>query len=195
MATTTLFVELIVIGAHGFIWLALLYMSLSGTPPSLSLDEVSSALIILPTLVICYVLGIILDGLYRYGFLYVEHVLRRKAIKRAFNREVQKEEIHNEWTPIRNYMIKSTGSERELYAYFRHRIRILRASAFNFLFSAIGLFLFCSLQESIEIKCSGILIAALVVLSVLSCIVWWRITRGWAILSCSHYKQELMKKN
>ena len=191
MATTTLFVELIVIGAQGLLWLGLAYTALSGIPPSLSLDKASAPLILFPMLAMCYVLGTILDGLYRYvGFRQIEHALRRKAVESILHKKVPRNSLYEEWALIRHHQIKSTGPEWGMYAYFRHRIRLLRASSINFLLTGLGLWFFCSRQESIKIPCSWFLIASLFVLAALSFVVWWRLTRGWTILSCRHYSQD-----
>ncbi len=169
MNTTNLFVELVVIGAGVFIWLALLVLSFIGV----GWIQINSAVLIgsaIPTLAFIYVLGIVWDRFVDYIFdQFWGKSLRRKYFKK-------KSQYYN---ARRNILINSEPLS-DLLEYGRSRMRICRGWSVNALMIGISLNLYLWLQHGkhpqlIEISFAGTL--SCVVLATGSWYAWRNLTK------------------
>jgi hypothetical protein len=113
MNTTSIFVELLVIGFHTLTWIGLLIITIIGY---------RSINLALPILAMTYVLGVAIDRLSDMVFLPCDHRLRDKEKLKAFP----------EFLIMRFYIL---GKSKDIYAqleYTRSRLRIMRAATLNF---------------------------------------------------------------
>ena len=113
MNTTSIFVELLVIGFHTLTWIGLLIITIIGH---------KSINLALPILAMTYVLGVAIDRLSDMVFLPCDHRLRDKEKLKAFP----------EFLIMRFYIL---GKSKDIYAqleYTRSRLRIMRAATLNF---------------------------------------------------------------
>ncbi|MGJ3245691.1 MAG: hypothetical protein ACFE0I_06400 [Elainellaceae cyanobacterium] len=131
MNTTDLFVEIIVIGIGGIIWLSLLIFSFLDYQWILW-DRATAFISLIPFLAITYVLGIILDRIADQIFKACDKKLRKVQFS-------SNEEYHS----ARNYTY-TYASEKiiGLFEYGRSRLRISRAWNINFVLIAISLTIF-----------------------------------------------------
>jgi hypothetical protein len=150
MATTSLFVELIAVGVMAASWLLLLFAVLTKQSISKVLETLSGKTILwVPGLVLCYVLGIVLDVLIdRLIFHKFEYTIRAYQIARILNvkdndrdtRSRVKATIRSNWYRIRIFLwqIPTDDTACEISTYFRHRIRVSRAACINSLLLGLG---------------------------------------------------------
>jgi len=191
MATTTLFVEIIIIGAQGAIWLFIIFSSFMDLPNSFDLLGVDFAVLAIPIIALLYTLGIIIDRVSdNIGFKALEYTIRDRVMHKIageYSKNVIKENIHISWTPIRRFILSTPQQEGLLFDYYRHRIRIMRSSALNFLLTAIGLLIFLLRQNPLyySIVLFGIIISIL--LCCLCAFAWWRLVLSWSRLACRGY--------
>jgi len=121
MNTTSIFVELLVIGFHTLTWIGLLIITIIGYR-SINLEKLLSINLALPILAMTYVLGVAIDRLSDMVFLPCDHRLRDKEKLKAFP----------EFLIMRFYIL---GKSKDIYAqleYTRSRLRIMRAATLNF---------------------------------------------------------------
>jgi hypothetical protein len=83
MNTTSIFVELLVIGFHTLTWIGLLIITIIGYK-SIDLEKLLSINLALPILAMTYVLGVAIDRLSDMVFLPCDHRLRDKEKLKAF---------------------------------------------------------------------------------------------------------------
>lgn len=126
MNTTALFVEIIVIGAGGTIWLALLVLSVFGYN-WIPWKEATSIVTLVPVLSLIYVLGIVIDRLADQLYSTWDKKLRKQEFS-------SNEEYHNARTYVYNYAPDRIIS---LFEYGRSRLRISRAWSINCLLLTI----------------------------------------------------------
>lgn len=137
MSTTDLFVEIIIIGIGGLIWLILLILSFLGHQ-WVPWDKAVSLTSLIPFLAITYILGIAVDRISDQIFSIWDKDLRRAQFS-------SNEEYHF----ARNY-IYTYANEKiiDLFEYGKSRIRISRAWSINFILIAFSAILFISLNSN-----------------------------------------------
>lgn len=136
MNTTDLFVEIIIIGIGGLIWLSLLILSFLGHQ-WVPWDKAVSLTSLIPFLAITYILGIAVDRI-------------SDQIFSGWDKDLRKTEFssNEEYHFARNY-IYTYASEKviDLFEYGKSRIRISRAWSINFILIALGAILFIGLNS------------------------------------------------
>jgi hypothetical protein len=135
MSTTAVFAEILIIGIQATIWVVLLIMSFFGFA---WIPTVSSSLEnwIVPTVVIlfslCYTLGIIIDRIADLLFL----VMKPKGffLNSRWRRLAQEQAHSNTHVAI----LLKDGHASTFFEYIRSRIRIVRATVVNLVFTLIS---------------------------------------------------------
>lgn len=117
MNTTNLFVELIVVGIGTFIWICLLLMTIFGVDTEVINQLISTPVLIVPTLVIIYLLGIVTDRL-ADSFFNLTRVEKKHRNHYSGGRE--------EYYKDRAYALLNSAQFAEHYEYSRSRQRICR---------------------------------------------------------------------
>jgi len=128
MSTTNLFVELMVIGVGGSVWLVLIVFSVFGYA-WVRIDHLLSPYAAVPILAVIYVLGIVSDRIADAIFEW----MWSEDMRESYFRD------RTEYYKARKLIL--TGSERvsDLLEYGRSRLRICRGWAFHSILIAIGL--------------------------------------------------------
>ena len=135
MNTTSIFVELVIIGLHTFIWMGLLVLTFIGYQ-NLDLEKVFTLNLALPILAITYILGILVDR--------VSDMARTAQDMRLRSRyDFQRLPGFNS---MRFYILSKSSNIYQQLEYTRSRLRIARASILNFAFTAIAAALFVWFQ-------------------------------------------------
>jgi len=186
MSTTSLFVELVVIGAQGIVWIGLLVLSATGWPSATVLKDLNTPLVWVGALLLCYTLGVVLDRAFDYlGFRNWEYAIRDTALRDILGEEVTEANRQEKYTLLRLYTLSAVGAEGELFTYYRHRVRIARATAWNFALIAISVWVYCIVTGH---WCPWFVIPALLFLSGLAVFCWWRLVKSWHRIACRNYK-------
>jgi hypothetical protein len=131
MGTTDLFVELIVIGIGGVIWLLLLIFSAFGYD-WVPLDEAFSLVALLPFLSIIYVMGIIIDRLADTAF---DRPWDSSLRKKVYAQDA-------EYASDKYLIYIHSGLLGDLLEYGRSRLRICRGWTLNTLLTLVSLDIF-----------------------------------------------------
>lgn len=131
MSTTSLFVELIVIGVGAFAWVILFTLTVFGWG-WVPVDRIFAPTSIIPLLSIIYVLGIVSDRIADSIFerFWVHHV------HKEYFRDTQ------HYQNVRTEIMLKSERLSELLEYNRSRMRICRGWAFNSFLIALSLNLF-----------------------------------------------------
>jgi hypothetical protein len=119
MNTTSLFVELVIIGVGGACWLALAVLSVFGYDwvPTGKIDALPAILAVLAPV---YVLGIVIDRLGGFLFQGWDRRLRQKHFPKA-----------GDYQRARTVVFDQSQSLREWFQYSRSRLRICRGWTVN----------------------------------------------------------------
>lgn len=129
MATTLLFVELLVIGLGAALWSALLLGSVVGLPQNVPSALIGNPAVIAALLAVSYVLGIIVDRAAYSIFRRIEDSVRRKVLGNDQNPSIEDRE---------SSVLLVTSPLRDQIVYNRSRLRICRSWILNF--ALIGIF-------------------------------------------------------
>ncbi len=122
MGTTSLFVELVVIGLGGFAWVALILFSIFGYDEA-KLTLLNSLPSAITTLAFIYVLGIIIDRI--ANNLYRHFILKKIIAKSSISKK--------EYDQLMAFIIDKHEQWAERISYSRSRQRILRSWILNFI--------------------------------------------------------------
>jgi len=190
MTTTSLFVELIAVGIMATGWLLLLVAAFEQTKALDILNKLSETTILwIPALILCYVLGIVLDVLIdRLIYHRFEYRIRATQIavvlgvsdKDKKNRKLIKKRIRVIWHHVRTFLwqIKTDETAREITTYFRHRIRVVRAASANSFLLGLAGYIYLTRQGS-GIK-AGLISLGLGIIFALACVYSWdRMSRAY----------------
>lgn len=199
MNTTLLFAELLIIGLQAGIWVFLLALNIFGVTWINQVQQTGlsdwQTIIVAILLSVFYVLGIIVDRLADAAFV-------------LWNKKITKSIIPDPPLPIVTMRFEA-GKDNEYlnrqFEYTRSRMRISRASSFNFAISTIltGVFIFARLPNVANPDKWGLFSAALIFglfLTISSVYTWHRLTRTYLLLVKSTYavyleeKKESLKK-
>ena len=138
MSTTSLFAELLVIGAGALVWLVLLLLAILGIPTKdgvlltmLSQYESLAAIALVPVMALTYVLGIIMDRFADWSFGFVAAHYNKKEDFFEFKTKDDAREA-------KTFIYEKSPSLREVFEYGRSRLRVCRGWAVNGLFIAIS---------------------------------------------------------
>lgn len=176
MATTSLFVELIVIGTGAALWIILLGLTIFGYE-WITYDRFSQVLSVhslIPVLSVIYVLGIVTDQI-AGGLLdrFTQH-LREKHFATV-----------DDYYMARASLAMKTDTLTELVEYSRSRVRICRGWLLNsgLILVFLNLFIWRALSDrTVQFKLS-------IFASVVLAIIGWACGRAWYSLSQNEYER------
>jgi hypothetical protein len=170
METTELFVELIVIGYGALFALILLTTSFFGYS-WINFDKASSIITILPSLVIAYVLGVLVDRVADWIFKFWDKRIRIFQLK-------DKSNISDDYQRIRTIVFDKSESLRDWFYYGRSRIRICRGWTINFIFIllTINLFVFMQISKENILKATVFFDSLIIMFLLASLFSWYRLT-------------------
>jgi len=127
MNTTSIFVELVVIGLHTIIWVGLIILTFTGYQ-NLDLEKVFTLNLALPILAITYILGILIDRASDIALAAQDDRLRSKYDLRGLPG----------FLSMRFYILSKSSEVYAQLEYTRSRLRIARASVLNFALSTLA---------------------------------------------------------
>lgn len=156
------------------IWVSLLIISLLGYS-WLDLNKINSFLSILPSLVVAYIFGIIVDRLADRLFRRWDKAIRIKFLPRDFTNYQQ----------IRTIIFDKSESLRSWFYYGRSRLRICRGWSFNLFLILISINLFLSLNFTL-IRNKFLVLASLNTLLIL---LFLSTIFAWHQLTSSEYER------
>ncbi|HUT47635.1 MAG TPA: hypothetical protein VMX36_15240 [Sedimentisphaerales bacterium] len=189
MKTTSLFIEIMILGGETLAWCVMLVVCIGGLSPEKAAEVLSSPFVWGSALPFCYVLGIVVDSrIHEWFFRSKQKRIRATVIrKRQQSKELNDDECKVYWREVRKASMGMPLAGTTVLAYIRHRIRIMRGSVGNIpLIAVFGAVLL------IKSGC-GLVYAALVLLVgaglTYACYrVWERIERSWSTLSYDWYE-------
>jgi hypothetical protein len=185
METTELFVELIVIGYGTLFWLLFLITSFLGYS-WINFDKIPSVIAIVPSLVLAYVLGILVDRLADWSFRTWDRKIRMVQL-------TEKSNICEDYQRVRTIVFDSSESLRDWFYYGRSRVRICRGWAINFIFILVTANLFTSMQLSLielKFKIYVILNSIISMFLLISVFSWHRLTSSEYERLAQEYKSQ-----
>jgi hypothetical protein len=174
MATTAMFIEILIIGLQAVVWLALLAASIFGTK-SVQLQNLSDweTLIVVLVFAIAYVLGILVDRLADTVFLrvlkvhdeFVKRCKSKEAVKKAklnalemaaeifrsikaVTRPKSKKEKRTTFSTMRLKILMQNDAVAKFFDYQRSRLRIARATVLNLLLIIISGIIFLTARTN-----------------------------------------------
>ena len=174
MNTTSLFVELVVIGVGVLIWLLLLLVAFFGLPV-MPPDNALLLATALPVLALIYVLGIVWDRLADVVF------------NRLWGRQLRDRYYDDigAYYDDRRTILMNAPALAELLEYGRSRLRICRGWALNALLIGLTLMLVFMRQPDAAQPLSGLLLAASLASLLLALGAWL----AWRNLTLSEYRK------
>jgi len=155
MNTTNIFVELVVVGFHTLLWIGLVILALVGYQ-NLDLEKLLTINLAVPILAMAYILGILIDRL--SDFVFISQDLKMRPAK-------EKADLPSFLT-MRYYILHKSSDIYAQLEYTRSRLRIARASVFNFAFTTIAVLLFIWLQLGKSFLVSSLIVACIVALAI-----------------------------
>jgi hypothetical protein len=179
MNTTSIFVELVVIGLHTAIWVGLIILTFTGYQ-NLDPEKLFTLNLVLPVLAITYILGILMDRASDMILATQDDRLRSQNDFRGLP----------SFLSMRFYILSKSSDVYEQLEYTRSRLRIARASILNFAFTtvAVALFIWFQLGKAltaeyrITVCIAGVLVGALLT---------WISYQSWAVLSHTYTKNTI----
>jgi hypothetical protein len=135
MNTTNIFVELVVVGFHTLIWIGLIVLALVGYR-NLDVEKLLTVNLALPILAMAYILGILIDRVSDSVFLPQDLKMR----------PIDKQADLPSFLTMRYYILHKSSDIYAQLEYTRSRLRIARASVFNFALTTIASLLFVWFQ-------------------------------------------------
>jgi len=171
MNTTSIFVELVVIGLHTAIWVGLIILTFTGHQ-SLDPEKLFTLNLALPILAITYILGILMDRASDMVLAAQDNRLRSQNDFRGLP----------SFLSMRFYILSKSSDVYEQLEYTRSRLRIARASVLNFAFTTIAAALFVWFQLGRALTAESrimVCIAAALVGALLT----WISYQSWTVLS------------
>ena len=135
MNTTNIFVELVVVGFHTLMWIGLIVLALVGYR-NLDIEKLLTVNLALPILAMAYILGILIDRVSDFVFLPQDAKIR----------PVDKQADLPSFLTMRYYVLHKSSDIYAQLEYTRSRLRIARASVFNFALTTIAAMLFVWFQ-------------------------------------------------
>ncbi|MBZ5537959.1 MAG: hypothetical protein LAO31_18540 [Acidobacteriia bacterium] len=155
MSTTTLFVELVVIGLHSILWIGILVLTFVGYQ-NLAWEKLLTLNLAVPVLGITYVLGIVIDRLSDLAFISQDHRLRK----------MHPLEHLPPFLMMRFFILNKSKDTYEQLEYTRSRLRIARAAILNFAMMTLAAILFVWAHQSATPARTHRLLASLVIVVV-----------------------------
>ena len=135
MNTTNIFVELVVIGFHTLIGIAIIVLALVGYR-NLDVEKLLTINLALPVLATAYILGILIDRVSDRIFIAQDYKMRPAGSEADLP----------SFLTMRYYILHKSSDIYAQLEYIRSRLRIIRASVFNFILMTTAALLFVYLQ-------------------------------------------------
>ena len=160
MSTTSLFVELLLIGVHTATWASLLAMAVWGLPAPMVLDHLKHPMVGVPAIGLFYIVAIMLDVMVRkLIYLRMEQRIAERLVRAALGNHAAN--VRRTQSPIPIGVAAQTAPEglQRCLAYYHHRMVIMRSSSVNFFLLGLAGGLFVAWRTS-----AGVVGAALSVL-------------------------------
>ena len=171
MNTTSIFVELVVIGLHTAIWVGLIILTFTGHQ-NLDPERLFTLNLALPILAITYILGILIDRASDMVLAAQDDRLRSQNDFRGLP----------SFLSMRFYILSKSSDVYEQLEYTRSRLRIARASILNFAFTtvAVALFIWFQLGKALAAEYRVMVCIAAALVGVL---LTWISYQSWIVLS------------
>lgn len=162
MNTTNIFVELVVIGFHTLIGIAIFVLALFGYQNA-DTEKLLTINLALPVLATAYILGILIDRVSDRIFIAQDYKMRPSGSEANLP----------PFLTMRFYILHKSSDIYAQLEYIRSRLRIARASVFNFILMTIAVLVFVWLQfgksiptqNSILIYASTLVVGAILTLA------------------------------
>lgn len=194
MSTTQVFVELLITGFGGLIWMTIMVGVLCGLSLETIFTRTYPAFFILPISGIAYIVGILIDRIGYQVFMRLENRIGYRTFNAPENNEDKpKKEAEAYLRPAITLVMHHSGQLKEKINYTRTRLRLCRSWIVNF--SCIGLALALALLAGRDEK-QNIILALLFLslfLSLASYFVWKRLALDYYIDIKTSY--QMLKKN
>lgn len=171
MNTTSIFVELVVVGLHTAIWMALIILAFVGYQ-NLNLEKVFTLNLALPILAITYILGILVDRAADIALTAQDDRLRSQYDLRGLPG----------FLSMRFYVLSKSSDVYAQLEYTRSRLRIARASILNFAFTTLAAVLFVWFQLG-QALAAEYRVTACLTAAVIGAFLTWISYQAWAALS------------
>jgi hypothetical protein len=152
MNTTNIFVELVVVGFHALIWIALMVVALVGYQ-NVDLEKLLSVNLALPILAMTYILGILVDRV--ADFIFIKQDTKMRPVDEDTN-------LPQSFLKMRYYILNKSSDIYAQLEYTRSRLRIARASVFNFALMTIAGLLFIWFQAGKFLSIRNLIISSVV---------------------------------
>jgi hypothetical protein len=152
MNTTNIFVELVVVGFHTLIWIALIILALIGYK-DVNVEKLLSVNLALPILAMAYILGILVDRV--ADFIFIKQDAKMRPVDEDTN-------LPKSFLKMRYYILNKSSDIYAQLEYTRSRLRIARASVFNFALTTIAALLFIWFQADKFLSTRNVIIACFV---------------------------------
>lgn len=182
MNTTNVFIELVVIGFHALIGIALIVLALVGYQ-NLDVEKLLTINLAFPVLAIAYILGILVDRMADRVFIAQDYKMR----------PADSETDLPSFLTMRYYILHKSSNIYAQLEYIRSRLRIARAAVFNFILATIAALLFVLLQFgksftvlNLVMLCAGILIIG-AILTFASYQSWMGLVKSYSISTIRAY--------
>jgi hypothetical protein len=171
MNTTSIFVELVVIGLHTAIWVGLIILTFTGHQ-NLDPERLFTLNLALPILAITYILGILIDRASDMVLAAQDDRLRSQNDFRGLP----------PFLSMRFYILSKSSDVYEQLEYTRSRLRIARASILNFAFTTVAaaLFIWFQLGKALAAEYRVMVCIAAALVGVL---LTWISYQSWIVLA------------
>jgi hypothetical protein len=171
MNTTSIFVELVVIGLHTAIWVGLIILTFTGHQ-NLDPERLFTLNLALPILAITYILGILIDRASDMVLAAQDDRLRSQNDFRGLP----------SFLSMRFYILSKSSDVYEQLEYTRSRLRIARASILNFAFTTVAaaLFIWFQLGKALAAEYRVMVCIAAALVGVL---LTWISYQSWIVLA------------
>jgi hypothetical protein len=185
MSTTSLFVELLVVGFEALVWISLFFSAFCGIgwlPGLINIFEKAGLFVAIALVGFAYLVGIIFDEI--FDFLTVGWSSRIKSA-------IHEKNLPEMWD-MQAYIFGNSKEATEQLGYIRTRVRIMRSSIFNFGLIGIGAILFINSQMSSANYSIGRInwIVSIISLSLvgIASFVYWRLEKAYWLRVMGIYK-------
>jgi hypothetical protein len=170
MNTTNIFVELVVVGFHTLIWIGLLALAFLGFQ-DLDLEKLFTINLALPILALTYILGILMD---RTADMLLDEQDAR--LRGRFDLSGLPSFLE-----MRFYVLSKSSDVYAQLEYARSRLRIARASIFNFACTTVAVLLLVWLQFGKALGDYRLL--ACIATAIVGALLTWISYQAWEALS------------
>lgn len=188
MSTTQVFVELLITGFGGLIWMAMLVGVLCGLSPEDLLTRDYPAFLLFPVSGIAYIIGILIDRISYQAFIGLENRIGyRTFASHGKDGDKPGKNAEADVGPVIRLVMHHSGQLKDKIHYTRTRLRLCRSWIVNFslICLSLALALFSGLDEHQNLLLALLFLSLL--LSVACYFVWKRLAIDYYIDIKSSY--------